>query len=318
MKKLNVAITGAAGNLGSLLAPNMQLLDIKLNLLIHNKDVNLELKNKENIKIFRTDLADKETLAPALKDVDVIVHFAGVLFKANPEKFLPKTNTQFFHNLLDVAIEQKVRRIILISFPHVEGESSPNNPTRGSLEGNPISMHAKTRLEEERLLFQYGKQNAFEAVSLRVGMVYGKGILMIDAAQWFARHYMLGIWKKKTYIHLISKVDFVDATTAAIMKPNIEGIYHIGDEGVQTLQTFLDDITSYKGNMKPWRMPLWMIMTAANCFELWSTLFNTQSPLTVDFVKIGMVSYYGDTKRMRNELLPTLRYNTYKDGIETF
>ncbi|MDR2953648.1 MAG: NAD(P)-dependent oxidoreductase [Prevotella sp.] len=316
MKK--IAITGAAGNLGGLLAQAMKDMDVHLNLLVHHKDVDENLKQKKNISVFNVDLAKKETLFKAFQHVDVIIHFAGVLFKANPEKFLPTTNTHYFHNLLTVAVRQKVKRVILISFPHVEGESTLERPAHGILSGNPQSMHARTRLEEEELLFQYGDKYQFEAVSLRVGMVYGKGILMIDAAQWFARHWLLGIWKKPTYIHLISKNDFIDATIAAAINPDIRGIYHIGDEGIQTLQQFLDDITVYKGNHKPWRMPVWMIMTVARTFELFSKVFNTRSPLTVDFIKIGMVSYYGDTRRMRQELLPHLRYGTYREAMELF
>lgn len=316
MKK--VAITGAAGNLGNLLACAMTTMDVNLNLLIHKKDVSHSLKEKENISIFRIDLAREETIDKSLEGVDVIVHFAGVLFKANPEKFLPVTNTCYFNNLLNAAVRQKVKRVILISFPHVEGESTPQKPARGSLEGNPQSAHARTRLEEEKLLFNYGNKYGFEAVSLRVGMVYGKGILMIDAGQWFARHWLLGVWRKPTWIHLISKKDFTDATIAAITKPDVQGIYHLGDEGLQTLQQFLDDITVYKKNHSPWRMPVWMIMTAARCFEFFSAIFNTRSPLTVDFIRIGMVSYYGDTTRMRKELLPQLTYRTYQEGIEIF
>ena len=318
MEKLRVAITGAAGNLGGLLAQGMQNRNVNLNLLIHKKDVAENLKTRDNISVYKIDLAKPEILEEALAEVDVIVHFAGILFKANPEKFLPTTNTQYFNNLLDVAVKQNVKRIILISFPHVEGESTPENPTRGSLNGNPQSMHARTRLEEEKLLFRYEEQYGFEAVSLRVGMVYGEGILMIDAGQWFARHWLLGIWKKPTWIHLISKTDFVDATIAAAEKNGIRGIYHIGDEGIQTLQQFLDDITVYKGNHKPWRMPVWMIMTAARGFELFSAIFGTRSPLTVDFVNIGMASYYRDTSRMRKELLSELQYKTYREGMKLF
>jgi len=313
-----IAITGAAGNLGGLLAQSMKDMNVSLNLLIHNKDIAANLKEKENVSVFNIDLAKKETLSKAFHNVDVIVHFAGVLFKANPEKFLPTTNTQYFKNLLTVATRQKVKRIILISFPHVEGECTPYSPARGVLSGNPQSMHARTRLEEEKLLFKYGDKYGFEAVSLRVGMVYGKGILMIDAGQWFARRWLLGIWRKPTYIHLISKDDFVNTTISAVMKQDVRGIYHVGDEGVQTLQQFLDDITVYKRNHKPWRMPVWMIMTAARTFEIFSKIFGTRSPLTVDFIKIGMISYYGDTSRMREELLPELKYKTYKEGMGLF
>lgn len=317
--KQRILITGAAGNLGNLLAQHLKDdKTLNLNLLIHKKDVAENLKSFPNIHIFKADLGEKKTLYDSVQNVNTIVHFAGVLFKANPEKFLPVTNTLYFTNLLEVAIEQKVKRIILISFPHVEGETTPQHPATGKMDKKPVSAHAQTRLEEEKLLFEKCNKNGIEAVSLRVGMVYGEGILMIDAAQWFAKHYLLGVWKKPTIIHLISKEDFVLATEAAIKKPDINGIYHIGDDGTQTLQEFLDTITSYKGNHKPWRMPIWMIMTAAKAFELFSKIFNTRSPLTVDFIKIGMVSYYGDTSRMKKELLPNLTYPTYKDGLETF
>jgi nucleoside-diphosphate-sugar epimerase len=313
-----VLITGAAGNLGGLLADYLKTTDIKLNLLVHNKDVNQELKNFSNIKIFKADLSKKETLDSALENTDVIVHFAGVLFKNNPEKFLPVTNTLYFNNLLDKAAEHNIKRIILISFPHVEGETNIENPSTDKLDGKPSSVHARTRLEEEKLLFEYGNKYGFEPVSLRVGMVYGKGILMIDTALWFAKHRLLGIWKKPTHIHLISKIDFLESTRNAVIKDNIKGIYNIGDEGQQTLQEFFDAITEYRSYKKPLRMPVGLIMFAARLFEFFSMIFGTRSPLTRDFVKIGMASYYGDTSRMKKELLHELKYKTYKDGIETF
>jgi nucleoside-diphosphate-sugar epimerase len=186
------------------------------------------------------------------------------------------------------------------------------------LDGKPVSVHATTRLQEEKDLFRKCAETNIETVSLRVGMVYGKGILMMDTAEWFGRHYLLGIWKKPTCIHLISKDDFLAATTAAIDKEDIHGIYHIGDDGIQTLQEFLDKVARYKHYHKPWRMPDWMIMTAARGFELFSALFGTRSPLTKDFVTIGKVSYYGDTERMKKDLLPELKYKTFEEGLETF
>jgi len=313
-----VLITGAAGNLGGLLANHLKDKDLNLHLMSHIKDVEKNLRGKSNVKIFKADLSDKNSLEESLKGVDVIVHFAGILFKSNPEKFLPVTNTQYFSNLLDKAIEHKIKKIILISFPHVEGETSPEKPSTDRLDGKPSSVHARTRLEEEKLLFGREAENGYEAVSLRVGMVYGKGILMIDAALWFAKYYLLGIWKKPTYIHLISTIDFLESTKNAIIKDNIKGIYNIGDEGRQTLQEFFDDITEFRGYHKPWRMPVELIILAAEIFELFSRIFGTRSPLTKDFVKIGMASYYGDTKKMRAELLPALKYKNYKEGINTF
>ena len=316
-KRKTILITGAAGNLGGLLAKHLALEDVNLHLLIHKKDVDPELIIQPNVRIFRADLAHKESLQEALQTVDVVIHFAGVLFRAKPEKFLPTTNTGYFKNLSEAAADAGVKRIILISFPHVEGETTPKNPATGLLNGHPNSVHARTRLEEEKYLFTQCHKWGIEAVSLRVGMVYGRGILMIDAARWASRHRILGIWKKPTSIHLISTIDFLNATKSAILNDNISGVYHLGDEGIVTLQEFFDEACAQWNTRRPWRMPAWMIFTAARLCELWSAAFYTRSPLTVDFIRIGMASYYGDTSRMRQELLPELTYPTFREGIET-
>jgi nucleoside-diphosphate-sugar epimerase len=312
---MNVLITGAAGNLGSLLADHLvENTSHALHLMIHKKDVKPEMRQNERVRVFQADLADSDTLHPALTNVDVVVHFAGVLFKARPEKFLPTTNIRYFQNLVNIAVEKQVRRIILISFPHVEGETSVQHPAAGRLDHHPTSVHAQTRLEEERYLFQKCQEHGFESVSLRVGMVYGKGILMVDTARWLAKHWLLGVWTSPTWIHLISTPDFLVATTAAVEKDDVEGIYHLGDEGVQTLQQFLDIACGQWQIKKPWRMPIWMIYTASVACEMASAVFKVPAPLTRDFITIGRQSYYGDTGRMRRELLPELQYPTLDNG----
>ncbi|HEY0947853.1 MAG TPA: hypothetical protein VGD81_21395, partial [Opitutaceae bacterium] len=149
---------------------------------------------------------------------------------------------------------------------------------------------------------------------LRVGMVYGRGVLMVDAARWLSQRRLLGVWQEPTWVHLISKDDFVAATGNAAIRPGISGIYHLGDEGRQTLQEFLDTCAMAWGTAKPWRLPFWLIQAAALLCEVQSMVFGTTSPLTRDFVTIGCCSYYGETARMRAELLPQLRYPTLASG----
>lgn len=102
---MNVLITGAAGNLGSLLAKHIKVneKDINLILMQHQKEVSIDLKNYSRTKVRSADLSKPETLYDCLDGVDIIVHFAGVLFKANPEEFLHETNLQYFKNLVTVS-----------------------------------------------------------------------------------------------------------------------------------------------------------------------------------------------------------------------
>jgi nucleoside-diphosphate-sugar epimerase len=312
-----ILITGAAGNLGGLLARHLIPGGHKLRLMYHRKPLPQDLSSAPNVSPIQADLAKPETLPSAVAGANVIVQFAGVLFAPRPERFLPVTNTQWFSNLLRAALEAKVERVILISFPHVEGPTSIDKPATGRLDCEPISAHAKTRLEEERLLFERTKGTTTTPVVLRLGMVYGRGILMIDAARWLAERRLLGVWREPTLFQLISTADYLTATEAAILKPGIQGIYHVGDEKPVMLQHFLDEACRVWNCPRPIRMPVWMIYTAAFLCELFAAILRRPSPLTRDFVRIGRVSHWGDTGRARVELIPKLKYPTLQDGLST-
>ncbi len=310
-----ICITGSAGNLGSLTARHLfNNSDWKLNLMVHNRPFRKAMKDDARVKIYKCDLNKKETLGECLEGVDEVIHYAGILFASSPEEFLPTTNTKYFQNLVDIAKAKAVKRITLISFPHVEGYTSTHFPSTDKMDQVPVSIHATTRLEEERYL----QANFKNFVILRVGMVYGRGILMPDAARWFAKRNLLGVWKEQTLIHLISREDYLNSVIGVLINERAHGIYNIGDDGIQTLQEYLDFACKQWGCKKPWRMPLWLIYLAAWIFEFISRIFRTQSPLTKDFIDIGRVSYYGDTTRMRDELLPSLKYPTMKDGKNIF
>jgi len=205
----------------------------------------------------------------------------------------------------------------LISFPHVEGLTTPDQPATGRLDREPISAHARTRLAEERLLFERTEGSGTTPVALRLGMVYGRGILMIDAARWLAERRLLGVWRDPTWFQLISIADYLAATTAAILKPSVRGIYHVGDEKPVTLQEFLDKACDVWNCRRPFRTPLWTIYVVASLCELFAAILGKPSPLTRDFITIGRVSHWGDTKRAREVLIPKLKYRTLEDGLPT-
>jgi nucleoside-diphosphate-sugar epimerase len=265
----------------------------------------------------QADLGDPRTLAPALDEVDVVVHFAGVLFAPRPERFLPETNTQWFRNLLEAALAAGVERVILISFPQVEGPTSVEAPATGVLDRTPVSVHARTRLAEERFLMERAIGTRTASIVLRLGAVYGRGILMVEAARWLARRRLLCVWPEPTLYQLISREDALRAIEAAIVKDDVRGIYHIGDEQPVTLQHFLDEACRVWGFPRPWRLPAGLIETGAAMCEALALVARMPSPLTRDFIRIGRVPHWGDTRRARAELIPVLVHPTLESGLST-
>jgi len=312
---MRILITGAAGNMGSLLARSLLGSGHTLRLMFHRRELAPDLADQPNVEPFRADLERPETLMPACQDVDCIVHFAGLLFAPRPERFLPRTNVEYVRHLVQAALAQGVGKFILVSFPHVEGESTPERPAKGLPDGNPASVHARTRLEAEKVLFRACGGRGMTPVALRPGMVYARGVLMIEAARRLMRRRLLHIWRRPTWIHPLALPDFLAATRAAIEAPQASGIYNLADDGPLTLQQFLDAAADRWGYARPMRLPEWSFFTAALAVELFASVFRTAAPLTRDFIRIGMASYVADTARMKQELLPVLGYPTLEHGL---
>lgn len=312
---MRVLITGAAGNLGSALVRHLLNGSHELRLMIHHKPLPADLAAHSNVRVIRADLEDPRSLSAPCAGVDCIIHFAGSLFAPRPEAFLPKTNVEYVQNLVAAALSAGVGRFILISFPHVEGESSPAAPATGWLGGHPTSVHAQTRLAAEQHLFRACQGHSMIPVALRPGMIYGRGILMIEVGRWLMRRRLFAVWSGPTWVHLLALPDFLACAAAAIEGGSISGIYNLADDQPLTLQRFADTLAAHWGFRKPWRSPRWSFSVAGWCCEAFATLFGTASPLTRDFIRIGMASYVCDTSRMKRELRPQLAYPSLREGL---
>src|SRR3984893_14772735 len=99
MHRPRVLITGAAGNLGSLLGRHLAARGYDLRLMYHRRPLPEDLAGAPDVVPVQADLAKPETLGAAVQHVDVVVHFAGVLFAPRPERFLQETNMSWFSNL---------------------------------------------------------------------------------------------------------------------------------------------------------------------------------------------------------------------------
>jgi nucleoside-diphosphate-sugar epimerase len=311
---MKILITGAAGNLGTHLTRFLIPSGHSLRLLIHRKQPSPDLLSSTNVSVVRGDLADREFLIGACEGIDCIVHLAGVLFKPRPERFLPITNTLYVKNLVDAALRAGVRRFILISFPHVEGETTPDNPARGTLDAHPNAIHSRTRLDAEKYLFETSDGSTMQAVVLRAGVIYGKDVKLIQGARSLLRGGFLAIWKEPTWLHLLALPDFLNCVKTAIESEGIKGIYNVCDDEPILLQDFLDTLAGHWGYRKPRRVPKFLFYWAAAWCESGALILHTSTPLTRDSVTMGMTSVVADTSRMKKELLPVLSVPSFRAG----
>jgi nucleoside-diphosphate-sugar epimerase len=254
-------------------------------------------------------------LEPLCAGVDCIIHLAGVLFAPQPEKFLPKTNVGYVANLLRAALSTGVKKFILISFPHAEGESTPEHPALGKLDADPKVIHFRTRLEAERHLITTVAGTQIVPVIFRAGIVYGKHIKLFKAARWMLSHNLMAIWNKPTWAHLLALPDFLTALQTAIESQTVSGIYQVCDDCPLLLQDLMDKLADHWNYRHPVRLPGWAFHAAGILCETAALICRTSAPLNRDLVNAGMTSCVADNSRMKRELLPRLAYPTIHEGL---
>jgi len=312
---VNVLIAGATGNLGSLLTKHLLTSPHHLRLLTHKRALPFDLPPGANAKIIRGDLNDPASLKTICENIQCIVYLAGVLFQPHPEKFLRRTNTVYAQNLVDAALAAGVGKFILISFPHVEENTTPDHPAKGALDVEPKSIHGRTRLEAEKVLFRACESRLMIPLVLRAGVIYGSGVTLIEAARWLMRRRMMATWRKPTWIHLLALPDFLRIIHIAVEKEKLFGIYNLGDDQPMLMQEFLDRLADHWHYPKPIRLPELAFHAAANICETFAAVFRTATPLNRDIVQMGMTSVVADTSRMKREIVAELLYPTLDKGM---
>lgn len=312
---MKILITGAAGNLGSQVAKHFAAAGHELGLLVHKRPLPFDAYSLYKATICPADLGSASSLAGICDGVECVVHLAGKLFAPRPQRFLPVTNVGYVRNLLAAAQAARVKKFVLVSFPHVEGETTPEHPARGAVQSSTRVIHFRTRLEAEKLVLQAGAVGSLVPVIFRAGVVYGTGVKLTEGARRLLRRRLLAVWRKPTWVHLVALPDFLAALQSAVQNERASGIYQVADDAPLTLQDFLDRLAAHHGCHRPWRLPRWMFFAAAGACEAFALAFHTAAPLNRDIVRAGMTSSVADNSRMKRELLPQLAYPTLEQGI---
>ena len=115
----------------------------------------------------RLDLRDRADATQALKNVDVVVHAAGIT-RARSEDEYRAVNAEGTRTVAAAAAEAGVGRFVFVSSLAARG---PDPPNAADGVDRPSSAYGRSKLEAEILLRAFGDR--METVALRPAAVYG-------------------------------------------------------------------------------------------------------------------------------------------------
>ncbi|MGE3063320.1 MAG: GDP-mannose 4,6-dehydratase [bacterium] len=187
--KLKVFITGGAGFIGSSVYDSMKkeydvyiadnfipFYDIKQKLT--NLDMNSSILKKDRVQnVFNCDIRDYYLMKKILLEVkpDAIIHcaaMAGVQQSFEHQKEYFSVNVDGTLNILSLAVEQKIKKVLFLSSSSVYGENK-KMPFKESYSMNPISPYGMTKAQDEVMAAFYAKQMGLDILVLRLFTLYG-------------------------------------------------------------------------------------------------------------------------------------------------
>lgn len=160
-KQVKILITGAAGAIGSTLVKGM-----KDKYLLRGLD-RVPMPDLEDAII--GDIADFETMIQATRDMDAVIHLAGIPSGGKPwEEILPN-NIIGTYNVLEAAKQNGVRRVVFASRAGLLGPYPKDIKRTVALLPQPQSYYSVSKVFGENLGYMYASRFDMEFVAVRIG-----------------------------------------------------------------------------------------------------------------------------------------------------
>ena len=171
---MKVLITGATGLLGGHLLQALQQRGEQIRTLVLPSE-NAEKLTAQGVEVIRGDVTDASTLAPAVKDRELIIHLAGMMGVERPLADYRLVNVTGSENLYRAAQQGGVRRFVHTSSHTVYGLGYGRFLTeKDALRPDP-DPYSITKAEGDRLIRRLMLKSGMETVILRPGTFFGPG-----------------------------------------------------------------------------------------------------------------------------------------------
>jgi nucleoside-diphosphate-sugar epimerase len=290
-----ILVTGGTGFIGSHLLDRLADAGEPVRALVRRKTA-----LPRGVEAVSGDLATGEGLADAVRDVDTIIHIAGVIKALTPADYY-RGNTLATENLARVAVGRGIRFVHMSSLA-VCGPSPAEGSVDEDSEPRPLTHYGKSKLEAERLV----RSLLPDTVIVRPAVVYGpRDAGVFPFWKSVSRGVVLQIAGGERWLSLIYVSDLVDGILAASSNPRALGRTYFLSHPQPLNWSHLGDTAARLMRRKPLvlRVPKSAAYGVGYLAEVWSTL--TRRPGIVSREKIAEATcarWVCDSRRASTEL----------------
>lgn len=203
----SLAITGAAGAIGSLLRARMR--DDAEQLVLLDRVPLTAADERE--RVHTVDLTDRAAVANALEGVDAVVHMGGIADEA-PLGDLLAANVVGTHNVLEAARLHGIRRVVLASSNRVGGFHPNGHVTTPEDSPRPDGLYGVSKVAVEALGRLYADKFGVSVVCLRIGSFEERPTTVRELSTWLSPDDCVGF--VRAALHVEARFSTVYAVSA--------------------------------------------------------------------------------------------------------
>ncbi len=190
-------VTGATGFIGNRLVEELLAQGNEVNILARSKEKVYQLFG-ERVSFFKGDLWDTNVIRKASSDCDAIFHLAAFANIWSKDKMLAfKTNVKGTQNILDAALENKVKKVVFTSSAAVfpPSENGEEIDETAPFPENYLTEYETTKALAEQLCAEYCKKG-LDVVIVNPPRLFGPGLLnKSNSVTILIKKYISGKWR---------------------------------------------------------------------------------------------------------------------------
>jgi dihydroflavonol-4-reductase len=311
----HIAVTGAAGFVGSHLVRCLVGRNLKVRAVINRSPLSEDLQNHPLVEQRTGSITDPSAMAHCLEGIDVLFHLATALGNRiiTDDEFF-NINREGTRTVLDAAARCGVKKAIHYSSAGVYGKSSGFTAQKEDDPLSPVDVYERSKLAGEEVALSFSQR--MDIVVLRPGWVYGEGdrrtfklIKQINSGLFF----IAGSGKinhSPIYVE-----DLVKASVLAVDKGANGEIYNVGF-GMVPVEAMVETIAgSLSKKIFPIKFPIWMVYPPAFLLGKLFAVMGKEAPVSPAKLAFFMRGKPLDSSKLLNDF-GIESFTSFAGGIE--
>jgi dihydroflavonol-4-reductase len=264
------------------------------------------------------DVLDVVALEEAMEGVDTVIHSAAIVsFIKKDRKDMYQVNVEGTANVVNMALEKKVRRFIHISSVAALGRTAHGghvNEEKKWEESKVNTHYAKSKFKAELQVWR-GMSEGLEAVILNPSTILGYGDWHSSSCAIFRNVYEGFKWYSPG-INGFVDVEDVAKATVLLMESDISEERFIVNGDTWAFKKLQDTIADAFGKKRPHKATTPFLMAVAWRLEKLKSLFTGKRPLlTKESARVAQSQTWFENEKIR-AALPGFSFTPLEDAIK--